>query len=274
MNYWPATCRTAAPLSVLFCTALFANKATAQQLLLETGSNVLVLQADTAGHLHMNYLGKKLQHKQEYAMLQAMYRQGTDYSGTLDAAYTSAGTTSLAEPAITVVHADGNRSLDLQYVSHRLERLNENVSVLSVDLKDSVYAFQVTLYYKAYYKEDIIEQWSAIVQKEAGSVLLEKYASANLYLKAGSFYLTQYQSDWAREMQPETALLTHGIKTLDTKPGTRANLFQPSVFMVSLNKSAMMLCAGGGGRVDYAALQYFTGYWPSDNTGRCIRVIF
>jgi alpha-galactosidase len=28
----------------------------------------------------------------------------------------------------------------------------------------------------------------------------------------------------------------------------------------------MMLCSGGGGRVDYAALQYFTEYWPSDNT--------
>ncbi len=28
----------------------------------------------------------------------------------------------------------------------------------------------------------------------------------------------------------------------------------------------MMLCSGGGGRVDYGALKYFTEYWPSDNT--------
>ena len=28
----------------------------------------------------------------------------------------------------------------------------------------------------------------------------------------------------------------------------------------------MMLCAGGGGRSDYAALKYFTECWPSDNT--------
>ena len=27
-----------------------------------------------------------------------------------------------------------------------------------------------------------------------------------------------------------------------------------------------MLCAGGGGRVDYGALQYFHSFWPSDNT--------
>jgi alpha-galactosidase len=34
----------------------------------------------------------------------------------------------------------------------------------------------------------------------------------------------------------------------------------------------MMLCSGGGGRVDYAALQYFTEFWPSDNTDPLERV--
>lgn len=28
----------------------------------------------------------------------------------------------------------------------------------------------------------------------------------------------------------------------------------------------MMLCSGGGGRIDYEALRYFTEFWPSDNT--------
>jgi len=34
----------------------------------------------------------------------------------------------------------------------------------------------------------------------------------------------------------------------------------------------MMLCSGGGGRVDYGALQYFTEYWPSDNTDPLERI--
>jgi len=34
----------------------------------------------------------------------------------------------------------------------------------------------------------------------------------------------------------------------------------------------MMLCSGGGGRVDYKALQYFTEYWPSDNTDPIERI--
>src|SRR5690606_37260023 len=34
----------------------------------------------------------------------------------------------------------------------------------------------------------------------------------------------------------------------------------------------MMLCSGGGGRVDYAALQDFTEYWPSGNTDPMERI--
>lgn len=34
----------------------------------------------------------------------------------------------------------------------------------------------------------------------------------------------------------------------------------------------MMLCSGGGGRVDYGALPYFSEFWPSDNTDGVERV--
>jgi alpha-galactosidase len=34
----------------------------------------------------------------------------------------------------------------------------------------------------------------------------------------------------------------------------------------------MMLCSGGGGRVDYGALKYFTEFWPSDNTDPLERI--
>ena len=37
-------------------------------------------------------------------------------------------------------------------------------------------------------------------------------------------------------------------------------------------KTPIMLCSGGGGRVDYGALKYFTEYWPSDNTDPLERI--
>lgn len=38
-------------------------------------------------------------------------------------------------------------------------------------------------------------------------------------------------------------------------------------------KTELMLCSGGGGRVDYGALRYFHEFWPSDNTDPARRVI-
>lgn len=226
---------------------------------IETRNNALVLQADDKKNLNTIYFGKKLSSSAEYEMIPSQFKQSSEYTSVLNSAYTASGSKSLLEPAITVTHSDGNNSLDLRYVSHSVKKESDDVSLLSIILKDPVYDFQVTLYYKSYYKDDVVEQWSVIKHKEKRNVLLQKYASANLYLKAGSFYLNQYHGDWAKEMQPEDSKITHGIKTLDTKLGTRANLFQPSVFMVSMDKPA----TEEEGTVLYGALEY-SGNFKTD----------
>lgn len=220
---------------------------------IETRHNALVLQADAQKNLSTIYFGRKLSSAEEYAHISAAYRQAGDYTGVLNSAYTPSGSKSLFEPAISVSHADGNKSLDLRYVSHHVTKVDDDVSLTTVLLKDPVYDFQVTLYYKTYFKDDVVEQWSVVKHREKGNVLLFKYASANLYLKAeGGFWLTQYHGDWAKEMQPEESKVTHGIKTLDSKLGTRTNLFMPSVFMVCLNKPA----TEDEGTVLYGSLEY------------------
>jgi len=205
---------------------------------LETAHQVLVLQSDKNKDLHCIYLGKKLSAGADYGAITAAYRHPEDYTGLLNSAYTPSGSRNLAEPAITVTHADGNNSLDLRYVSHQVSRIGDDISQLTVILRDPVYDFEVTLYYRAYYAEDVIEQWSMIRHHEKGTVVLHKFASANLHLQSESYWLQQYHGDWAKEMQPEVSRLTHGIRTLDTKLGARADLFQPPVFMVSLGKPA------------------------------------
>lgn len=232
---------------------LSALKIVAQTTIpIETKSNALVLQADAKKNLSTIYFGKKLSSPAEYEQVPAVYKQSDDYTGVLSSAYTPSGSRNLFEPAISVTHADGNNSLDLQYVDHKVLKVADDVSLTSVVLKDPVYDFEVTLYYKAYFKDDVVEQWSVIKHKEKGNVLLHKYASANLYLRAGSYYLNQYHGDWAKEMRAEETKITHGIKTLDSKLGTRSNLFQPAVFMVSLDKPA----TEDEGTVLYGALEY------------------
>jgi len=227
--------------TVLFVTgALLPGKLMAQDTIIpvETSHNVLVLQADTGKNLKNIYLGKKLSNPAEYRQLANTFKQPGDYTGMLNSAYTPSGSRNLEEPAITVTHADGNQSLDLRYVSYQQTKISDNISLITILLKDPVYNFEVTLYYKTYAREDVIEQWSVIEHHEKGNVILQKFASANLCLQAPHYWLRQYHGDWAKEMQPEETELTHGIKTLDSKLGTRANLFMPSVFMVSLDKPA------------------------------------
>ena len=215
-------------------TASFAQTVT---IPVETQNNALVLQTDAEKNLKMVYFGTKLSNAKEYDQILKMYRQADD-SGVLNDAYMPSGSASLAEPAITVTHADGNKSLNLVYVSHTVTKIDEDISLLTVKLKDPAYPFEVTLYYKTYFKEDVTEQWSVIKHGEKGTVTLNKFASANLNLKGDGFWLKQYHGNWAMEMQPEEAKLTHGIKTIDSKLGTRANLYEPSMFMVSMDKPA------------------------------------
>src|SRR5690606_17811034 len=155
--------------------------------------------------------------------------------GIYNAAYTPAGSKNILEPAIQLTHADGNTSLSLNYVSKDVTKIDTGITQTEILLKDPAYEIEVRLFFKAYAEENIIEAWSLIKNGEDGTVQLHKYASANLYLHGNNdFWLTHYSGDWALEMIPEVSKLSHGIKVLDSKLGARANLFQPSVFMVSL----------------------------------------
>ena len=222
-------------LIVIAVPCLSQNKTT---IPVETSQNALVLQMDKDNHPLIIYFGKKLSNSAEYATIPGQVLQHDGNAGIYNSAYTPAGSWSLVEPAIRLTHADGNTSLDLLYINHQAKQEDDNISVTTVLLRDPVYNSEVTLYYKVYKRENVIEQWSVIVNKEKKPIVLNKYASANLYFMAGDYYLRHYHGSWASEMKPEETKLTAGIKVLDSKLGTRANLYGPPSFMLSFDKPA------------------------------------
>ena len=232
------------PWSIVILLALFAiggGKVFAQSIVtipVETGKNALILQTDKEGRLGIVYFGTKLLNSKEYATLSQQYNFVQDNSGRYNGAYTPAGTFNLVEPAVQVTHADGNTSLELKYISYETKKIDENVSLISILLKDPLYADEITLYYKTYFNENVVEQWSVIKNAEKKPIRMQKYASANLYFTAHDYYLMHYNGGWGAEMKPEEDLLSHGIKSIDSKLGTRANLYQPPTFMVSFDKPA------------------------------------
>jgi alpha-galactosidase len=229
----PACCRSQTPdLSLTFGAPQPVTIA------LETQDHALVLQTDTSKRLVTTYFGPRLLNPAEYALAARQNRFNDGNAGLFNHAYTPSGTWNLVEPALAVVQADGNPSIELQYVSHRVQSIDANVQLTTVELRDPVYAVDVRLQYKTYHRENTFEQWTTIENRAAGPLTLYKYASANLYLTGKQFYLRHYHGGWGREMQPEETLLSHGMHVLDSKLGARANLFQPPSFVLALNRPA------------------------------------
>ena len=225
-------------LLLLLFHALFQLRAQRINIPIETNQNALVLQTDKDNRLGIIYFGKKLSQTAEYLNIGKAYKYNDENAGIYNGVYTPSGTFNLAEPAFEILHADGNTSSDLKYINHHVVKIDENINQINILLKDPIYPVEVTLYFKTYAKQNVMEQWSVIKHQEKGTVTLKKYASANLYFVAKDYYLHHYHGGWAKEMKPEDTKLTAGIKTLDSKLGTRANLFQPPTFMLSFDRQA------------------------------------
>lgn len=192
------------------------------KIIIETKSSSLVFTVGNNHRLNQSYFGKKLS-PGDYNSIQG----GRE-------AYLTAGMENQSEPAIRMVHADGNPSLELQYVSHKSDK-KDNITTTDVLLKDPVYPVEVTLHYKAYFNEDIIESSADIKHQEKKPVLLTQYASAMLHFNSDQYWLTQFHGDWAREMDMVEEKLTNGIKNIESKLGTRTNFYQTQAFFLSLD---------------------------------------
>jgi alpha-galactosidase len=75
-------------------------------------------------------------------------------------------------------------------------------------------------------------------------------------------YLTQPGSPWLAPERQSNLWIDY-VRALYAMMDRTARTFP---------KTELMLCSGGGGRVDYGALRYFHEFWPSDNTDSVRRV--
>ncbi|MDD3788915.1 MAG: glycoside hydrolase family 36 N-terminal domain-containing protein, partial [Petrimonas sp.] len=204
-----------------------------------TDNVALVLKTDNDNHLKIVYTGKSLKNNAEYAVTDGVNNLRAEGASANNSAFAVAGiNNNFTEPAIAVVHADGNNSVDLKYETHKITTTPDGATLTTVTLKDPVYPFYVDVFYKAWKNEDVIEQWTTIRHSEKGEVILNKYASANLYLYNKDYYLTSYNGSWAKEMQPVLTHLQQGMHTIQTRLGTREDLHTSPNFMLAVDGQA------------------------------------
>jgi len=213
---------------IFLCVCLSLHNAYGQNTIQITTDNIsLIYRTGNNGRLYQIYIGPKLKYDTDFS-----------YLTNLGEAYISNGLEDYFDPAIRVLHNDGNPSLLLKYVSHETKQIQPDVTETSIFLQDDKYPFEVRLFFITYSKEDIIKMYTEIVHREKKPVTLYNYASSMLHLNAANYYLTEFAGDWAKEVNMTETQLAFGKKILDSKLGSRANMFSSPFFILSLNEAA------------------------------------
>ena len=188
----------------------------------------------------------------------------------IDEAYPPAGDGYIWEPALQVVHADGNTSTDLRFENLTRAKDAAGRELTRVELRDPAYPFQVAVCFRTDANRDVVEQWSEIRHQESGPVTLEHFASTALRLNPANVFLRHFFGDWANEMVPTTERLTPGTKVLDSKIGVRADQFRNPSFILSLDGEPQE----NSGRVLAGSLEWSGSFQCSfDHNGHAIRAI-
>lgn len=213
-----------------------ASPHTGRTVRIATDNTDLILKVGDNGRLYQTYLGPKLRHDTDIELPEWWQHAGSDGAVTRRGweAYPTAGTEDYFEPALGVVHADGNMTTYLYYVDSSTEPVDGG-TLTRINLRDDKYPLSVTLNYVAYPKENVIKTWTEISHSENNPITLPQYASGTLYFKEPEYWLTEFSSDWAKEAQMSSQQLQFGKKVLDTKLGTRAALHAEPFFEIGLN---------------------------------------
>ena len=220
---------------------LFTAMASAQKktIRVATDNLDLVMQVAPNGRLYQVYLGKPLIDAADYDNIKWNVYAASDGSVCTRGheVYATSGSEEFFEPALAITHADGNMSTYLYYQSHE-QRDVEGGKETIIRLADNKYPINVTLHYVAYTKQSVIKAWTEISHAEKQPICLWRYASAMLYMKPNTYYLTSYHSDWAREGQPAEEMLQPGKRVIDTKLGSRAAEMTAPYFQISIGNKA------------------------------------
>ncbi|MEO6523988.1 MAG: alpha-galactosidase [Mucilaginibacter sp.] len=221
--------KTSTLAGILLCFyAIGAKAQTEKQVIVGTRNVSLVLTVGKNGRVYQSYFGKKLLNAADY----------TNFAAGRHEAYITGGMEDQFQPAIQVKHNDGNPSLQLVYVSDNSSKKSDDITETTFNLKDPKYPVEVVLHYETYFNEDVIKAWTEIKHNEKSPLILNNYASNMLHFDADKYWLTQYHGDWATEMMQQESQLTSGSKVIESKQGTRPDIYQEPLFMLSLNQQA------------------------------------
>ncbi|MDE5649972.1 MAG: alpha-galactosidase, partial [Duncaniella sp.] len=220
---------------------------TAEIVNISTPRTSLILDAEKGGALKILHYGERV--------------SDTDIANLKDAgainrnAYPVYGIYPQSEAALSVTHADGNMTTDVEVIDVKTATV-DGAEVTTVAMRDKVYPFDLNVNYRTYPGEDVIETWVDVKNNEKGTVKLNRFMSGYLPVRYGNVWMSQLYGSWANEGKVSEGPLTHGVKMIKNKDGVRNSHTSHAEVMLSLDGKAQE----NTGRVIGAALCYPGNY--------------
>lgn len=224
-----------------------SGTAGAESVRINSSESSILLDATKGKKLRHLYFGSKLSDTDASNLTAAL---GKGYK-----AYPDYGMITVPETALSLIHSDGNMTLDLRVEG--VEKKQENgAEITSIILKDTFYPVSVKINYQTFPEENVIETWMDITNNENAPVTLTRFASGHLPIRGGNVWLSQLYGSAKNESRLESAPLGHGMKVIKNRDGIRNSHTAHSEVMFSLDGKPQE----NHGRVIGAALCYSGNY--------------
>lgn len=220
---------------------------TAEVINLSTPGTSLVLDAYKGRPLRILYYGEKIGDDEIAAMKSSPLAHHD--------AYPVYGIYPQGEAALSVTHADGNRTTQME-VTDVTTRQEGDATVTTVAMRDKVYPLGINVNYRVRPGYDVIETWVDVTNDEKGAVTLNRFMSGYLPIRYGDVWISSLYGSWANETNLTEEPLTHGVKMIKNKDGLRNSHTAHGEVMFSLDGKPQE----NNGRVIGAALCYPGNY--------------
>ena len=130
------------------------------------------------------------------------------------------------EPCLKAAFADGVRDTQLVYQEHQIKE--GEVSELIIVLKDKHYPLLVSLHYRLFEEQDLVERYAVVTNEGTEPITLEELLSAAWHVPRGSGYrLTHLAGQFAGETQVYREGISPGKKVLESRRGVTSHHANP-----------------------------------------------
>ncbi len=118
--------------------------------------------------------------------------------------------------AVEVLFPSGLRDIRLIYHDYEITE-SEGMPLLRLALKDELYPLSVTVCFRVFPQQDLIERWLVIENRGRDLLVIENAASACVMLENGRYDLVHLTGRWSDEFTPQQVPIAGSAQVLESR---------------------------------------------------------